>query len=402
MTKKPEEMIGTPPDKRMRFTCKRYQYNKLNGNEIQFLTQLVKKEREINTRYPARLLDGVINYLNNTTLHPFEGRVASYTKNSFAVTELENALSFQDDSLKIDYLVYRYKFAEYPVKKIVSEFPIIVAIEPTSLCNLRCIMCFQSDTDYFRRGNDLMGYLDMGLYRELIDEMAENQPCGLVLASRGEPLLHGQFTEMVAYAVAKGIIDVKINTNATALTEKKVRELLKAAPSTIVFSVDAGDKKEFETIRVGANFDKVLANIKRFNEIREKEFPNSPTKTIISMTIFRPTQDAEQAEKFWAPMVDEFAIHSANYFVDIYDHPEVPSNTPPCSYLWDRISIWWDGSANPCDIDYKSHLSLGKVGSGQTIKSVWLGKKMQEMRANHMKGLRNLHYPCGQCHGPTG
>ena len=32
----------------------------------------------------------------------------------------------------------------------------------------------------------------------------------------------------------------------------------------------------------------------------------------------------------------------------------------PCSDLWRRMFIWWDGVVNPCDSDYKSTLSVGR------------------------------------------
>lgn len=391
-------MMGVPPAERIRFTCKRYRPSKLTGAGFLHLVKLTDLVRSISL-HPESVINGVSRFLQNTTFHSFEGRAPhDAVKNSFSETELETALSFVEDRTKFEYLVYRFMFSEFPARKIVSDFPLIVAIEPTSLCNLRCTMCFQADQGYFNRGNPLMGYMDFDLYKGLIDEMIKNQPCGLVLASRGEPLLHKRFTEMVAYATDKGIIDVKINTNATALTEKRVRELLEAEPTTIVFSVDAGNKKEFEAIRVGANFDQVVANIRKFNEIREREFPNSSTRTRISMTIFRKTQDSKEAETLWSPMVDEFAIHSADFRLDIYEHPLV-EETEPCKLLWERIYIWWDGSVNPCDMDYKSQLCLGRVGNGQTIKSVWLGDKMQQMRQNHSGGSKNLHSPCNRCYG---
>ena len=33
----------------------------------------------------------------------------------------------------------------------------------------------------------------------------------------------------------------------------------------------------------------------------------------------------------------------------------------PCSELWRRMYIWWDGLANPCEVDFKSILQLGKI-----------------------------------------
>ncbi len=399
MSKQSGEMIGVPPAERLRFVCKRRSARMTDGN-VKYLIQLLEKEEGVNSRHSQQILNGVTGFLKNTDgTHCFEGRAGYYAKNSFAETELETALSFAEDRLKVEYLVYRYKFAEYSQKKIVSDFPIVVAIEPTSWCNLRCIMCFQADRRFFT-DKSIMGFMDMGLYQRLVDEMAENQPCSLVLASRGEPMLHKDFVKMVSYATQNGIIDVKININATRLTEEKSRELLEAEPTTIVFSVDAGGKKEFEAIRIGANFDQVVANIMTFNKIRTKEFPHSRTKTRISMTIFRESQDAEAAENLWSDMVDEFAIHSADYRLDIYDHPLLPNEVRPCNLLWERLYIWWDGKVNPCDIDYKSHLCLGQIGKDHpTIRSAWLGEQMQQMRRDHLAGQKNRRYPCNQCYG---
>src|SRR3989344_8877570 len=154
----------------------------------------------------------MMRFLANHSGHNFEGRATeSGAKTSFSQSEVAAALSLPEPR-RIEYLVYRFKFAVYPRDKIAGSFPIIVAIEPTSLCNLRCTMCFQADTAYFARDNSLMGQMDFGLYREIVDEMAENGPCGLVLASRGEPMLHPRFTEMVGYATKRGIIDTKLNT----------------------------------------------------------------------------------------------------------------------------------------------------------------------------------------------
>ena len=33
--------------------------------------------------------------------------------------------------------------------------------------------------------------------------------------------------------------------------------------------------------------------------------------------------------------------------------------TVPCSELWSRLFIWWDGKVNPCDYDYKSVFQNG-------------------------------------------
>ena len=49
-----------------------------------------------------------------------------------------------------------------------------------------------------------------------------------------------------------------------------------------------------------------------------------------------------------------------------------------CSDLWRRMFIWWDGLANPCDVDYKSKLSLGEVKKNQSLNHK--SKEYNELR----------------------
>ena len=52
--------------------------------------------------------------------------------------------------------------------------------------------------------------------------------------------------------------------------------------------------------------------------------------------------------------------------------------------------IWYDGLCNPCDIDYKSELSVGSV-KDQTI--IWHSDKFTELREEHLKNNRNQIFP---------
>ena len=46
--------------------------------------------------------------------------------------------------MALEYIIYRYKFKEFPKKKISTDFPIYILIEPVSSCNLKCPMCFKA------------------------------------------------------------------------------------------------------------------------------------------------------------------------------------------------------------------------------------------------------------------
>jgi radical SAM protein with 4Fe4S-binding SPASM domain len=297
----------------------------------------------------------------------------------------------------VRYLVYRYRFNHHPRAKRLLDFPLLLAIEPTSICNLRCIMCFQDDPR-LSRNRELLGRMDFDLYRRIIDEGARHGLAAVVLASRGEPMLHDRIFDMIRYAKAAGILDVKMNTNATRLTPERSRALLGCGLDTLVFSVDAATKEDFERIRVRANFDKVVANIDAFNAIRKDEFSDIPLRTRISMVVIDERQDVARAEAFWAARVDEFAVRSAIPRVGIYEQAPLET-TRACSLLWERLYVWWDGTVNPCDEDYLSRLAIGNVADGDTIAGLWRGAAMTRYRRAHTARQKHCLSPCDRCPG---
>ncbi|MDP7039622.1 MAG: SPASM domain-containing protein, partial [Myxococcota bacterium] len=49
--------------------------------------------------------------------------------------------------------------------------------------------------------------------------------------------------------------------------------------------------------------------------------------------------------------------------------------------------IWWDGTTNPCDADYKSKLSPGNILEN-SISDIWNGTEYTQLREKHMNDKR--------------
>jgi organic radical activating enzyme len=349
--------------------------------------------------YPDRGdLDGVLGYLGNPDEHDSEGRDLAVDKRSFSRTELRVCATLAAER-RIPYLLYRYRFNAYPRQHQAPAMPVILAIEPTSVCNIKCVMCFQMDPELSGR-RSMRGFMSRELYEQIIAEAAAKGVGGVVLASRGEPLLHREIVDFVRIAKDAGIIDVKLNTNATRLTEATARGLLDAGLDTLVFSVDSAVKEQFEKIRIGAKFDQIVANIERFNEVRRTEYPHAATRTRISMVLVDRGQDADSAVGFWRSMVDEFAVRWAIPRLGIYDQA-ASEERRACSLLWERLYVWWDGVVNTCDEDYLSKLQLGRivVGEGPSLEDLWHGHVMDGYRRRHLAGAKNSLSPCHSCPG---
>ena len=103
----------------------------------------------------------------------------------------------------------------------------------------------------------------------------------------------------------------------------------------------------------------------------------------------------EEMIGLWNGLVDQVAYVDYNPWENVYI---TPSNniTKPCSDLWRRMFIWWDGKINPCDSDYKSKLSTGDFFNGNLSK-MWLSTNYQNLRNSHLNKKRQSISPCNSC-----
>jgi len=298
-----------------------------------------------------------------------------------------------DDAQIFRYLVYRYKYNMYPILKVVDDYPPCVQIEPSSICNFKCVFCYQADLTFNNKKSGFLGRMDFEIFKKVIDELEGNVE-SITLASRGEPTLHPKFDEMLQYMKGK-FLAVKINSNASLLTDKKIHSILSNDVQTMVFSIDAASKELYEKLRVNGKFETTIKNVERFNEIKAKHYPDSRLVTRISGVKVNEMQDVETMTEFWSKYADIVAFTNYMPWESAYDNP-INDLKQPCTELWRRIFIWWDGKVNPCDYDYKSKLSQWN-SKDKSISDIWNSDGYDGMRETHLNEQRNEIEPCKRC-----
>lgn len=291
------------------------------------------------------------------------------------------------------YLFYRYRYEIYPERKILDDFPPCLQIEPASMCNFRCVFCYQTDKDLTAPSAGHMGLMSLDTFKRVVDA-AEGRCEAVTLASRGEPLINPQIDKMLEYA-GKKFLAFKLNTNAWYLDERKTHSLLQAGLSTLVFSADAAKEPDYSRLRVNGNLERVLGNIRRFQEIRAKHYPDSRLITRVSGVKFADTCELDEMEKFWGNYVDQVAFVNYNPWENAYTQP-ANELTAPCSDLWRRMFVWWDGRVNPCDVDYKSTLSVGRIAAAD-LGMLWRSESYMSLRSRHLRTQRSQCEPCRRC-----
>lgn len=291
------------------------------------------------------------------------------------------------------YLIYRYKFNIYPKIKKIDSYPPVIQIEPTSICNYRCIMCYQSDKSFSSKSNGFMGHMSMNTFYKIIDEVEGNVEA-ITFASRGEPTLNKDFSKMLKYCESK-FLALKLNTNASTLNERLINEILSSDLQTIVFSIDEKDKEKYEKIRVNGKFEKIIKNLELFNEIRTKKYSRADKIVRISGVKINNEQNIESMKKKWGDIADIVAFTNYTPWESSYVNPINDIKTP-CSELWSRIFVWQDGKVNPCDYDYKSILSKWNIND-QSISNIWNSEEYNYLRYTHLNSLRSKINPCNKC-----
>ena len=293
------------------------------------------------------------------------------------------------------------RFADDEIKKNrgvpnPGEFPQRITLELTNRCNLNCTFCPRKHME------KTQGFLDTRLAELLVDEMAEHLPVIMVPFFRGETLLHEDWAKILAYAKKKGVGPIQFASNATLMDQNAAEAILDLGLDFISFSMDTIDPEIYNRTRRGADYEKVLSNILRLLELKERRGLRSPEVQIstVDTPLYRPGMDAFVA--FWRPRVDRVRIyieHSQN------GRPgSISESLPqfdrrlPCHKVFTDMVIYWDGEVGLCNHDWISHTArrIGNV-KDKGIAAVWKSDGYQNIRSSHMAGVLEHTRPCDFC-----
>jgi MoaA/NifB/PqqE/SkfB family radical SAM enzyme len=280
-------------------------------------------------------------------------------------------------------------------KPFLTGFPLHLDVELTSRCNLRCEMCFQRHMKGRR--------VDMteGVFRKIVDEGASEGLCAMKLQSRGEPLLHPKVVPFLEYAKKKGILDVHITTNGLLLTDDLLKGLTGAGLDLLILSYDLEhcksarmSEKEYTLFMQEA--------VRKADGYRRKD-RKSRMKIRIQTCVTDYTPEniakAEKENKALFPRADFILINPM--YMSYEEDPHLSHLDDyefyPCSYLWQRLTIYADGSVTTCSRDY--NCKFNRIGTVliSSIRELWHSPAMRDLRHRQLQGRRKEFHICALC-----
>ena len=201
------------------------------------------------------------------------------------------------------YLIYRTKWNFVADHDYVTSFPLHLDIETTDACNLKCVMCVHGTT-----GVPETGRIDVAFAKSLIDQAVAGGTQSIKFNWRGEPALHTGLEELVAYAKKKGILEVQFNTNGIPFTRERIQALIEAGLDRVIVSIDGATKETYESIRIGATYERLMNNVRMFYELRTQLGRQRPFIRVQMVRMRDNESEVQQFLEMWKVIADDIAI----------------------------------------------------------------------------------------------
>lgn len=284
---------------------------------------------------------------------------------------------------------------QYRRKSLVAQgYPYRYYIEPTNACNLRCPFCF----GWQERSRRTWGTMGLDMFKSLVDEIAP-YAYWIDLYNRGEPLLHADLCEMIAYAHERGI-GTKIGSNLHNLDNHGAQRLVESGLDYLVVALDGATQESYANYRVGGDIRVVLQNLRALTACKRRLKTATPYITIRTL-IMRQNENELGAIKaiaeelgvdnvIFTPMIVNIRGKDADQWLpskpmhSFYDYERrcntIARGNAACIELWSRGTINSDGRVFPCCFADGIGEELGNLTDSDFL-NIWNNERYQASRA---------------------
>jgi MoaA/NifB/PqqE/SkfB family radical SAM enzyme len=316
-------------------------------------------------------------------------------------------------------------------------------VELTNACNFKCTWC--PDAVMTRKRGFMKKEQAFRIFDEVVGKRTWMGPVYPVkLHEMGEPMLHPELPEIIAYAESRGVA-IELNTNCAFITEERVDALYAAGLTNLILSYQTPDPISFKTRKAPKlQFDEYQEKVRLAIERRaimkaartNVQIDIMNTKHVPGGGIVSEEEAAIAHVEGWVAACQEIErkhgltpyphdpaqIRSFG-FLDKSDAESRYTLMDGVSLLWKRLYNWgntvgtkqdhaapstycpfpteqmviqWNGDVATCCTDYEGLTRVANVFES-SVEEVWGGELMKQRRKDMWDG--NLLPVCAKCQG---
>ena len=303
------------------------------------------------------------------------------------------------------FAAYRRDWEAASAFTLETPFPLQLDFELNYSCNLRCPMCTWSVEA--TSGTGKKDWFPFERYQAIVTDGVARGLRALDMSFVNEPLIRRDLPKFIRFGRDAGVLDIAFNTNGTLLTPSFSRELIDSGLTRIQFSIDAFSPETFDKVRTGGDYDKVVANLLKFLELRASLGGAVP---LVGVSFVKQRDNQHEVNPFvafWESKVDYLLIRE-------YLTPVLPTDAHydeksamfadtrhftgefKCTKPWQRMIVRYDGTLLPCCTFHGAHLPMGNVFE-TPIDQIWSSPQMRDLRAMHSRGEFYKNPVCKAC-----
>lgn len=294
--------------------------------------------------------------------------------------------------------------------------PFTVLIEPSSLCNFRCIQCFQSikDNSYFTRKRMNM---PVERFRRVIDQLTRwpgPKLKVLKLSLYGEPLVNPAFCEMLRLAREADIAErIETTTNASLLTRDIAGKLVKHQLDYVRVSIYASTQERHREITGSAlDINRIHENLCILQEVKKTSGSERPFVSCKMLDAY--SLENERFFELYRDVADEVFLdkpHSwiktdgsdflGNYYKgrvgEVLDDIESHStHRVACPMPFTTMAVRSNGDVSPCCVDFIGGTNLGSVNL-YSLQEIWDGERWHDFQKMQLLNRKQENPSCARC-----
>ncbi|MEK7665090.1 MAG: radical SAM/SPASM domain-containing protein [Patescibacteria group bacterium] len=279
--------------------------------------------------------------------------------------------------------------------------PLVVYVEPSGYCNLKCRFCIQKTNGKMLK-KDLMS---KALFLKMIDDIAEfpEKIKLLRVCGNGDPLINRDIIKMLQYAKKKKVAEkIELITNGIMLNENLIENLPKFL-NRLVISIEGLSSEDYwQTSMAKINFDNLLNNISSLNLKKGKcalhiKIHNKAVFSENKKKKFLEIFDDKCDQIYIENLVPMWPQLDTDYFVDEFRWGGGKViKRQVCAQIFKGVQVQADGDVVPCCVDWKRINILGNINKN-SLSEIWKGEKLKELQIKHLTGNKGKVEPCKDC-----
>ena len=305
--------------------------------------------------------------------------------------------------------------------------PISCHIDVSSLCNYKCSFCFQADVLGMKAVGLKRGFMEVDMFKTIVNQMKEfpEKVKKLKIGNHGEPTMHPQLSEMIAYARQSNTADViEMFTNGSKLTPELNKNLVESGLQRVNISLEGlSDERYLQVAGVKQDFSKIVDGVKDL--FKQKEAAKSDLIIYVKVADQTHELKGEKKEMFYLSdlekkyFYDTFGPHCDEIFIEkiVPQWPETQQEQQNdvektgmygqqienwkevCPFVFMYLHFNCDGTVSPCTLDWPRKVVIGNV-KNQTVKEIWEGQQLRELQVAMLMKKRKCINFCGSCSAP--